>query len=296
MGIMFFTAPPLHLSPTSVTIEPGAPAGAVAEQLAQKQVITSAHGLRMLLRITRAHENVQSGTYHFDEPQSLWKIAERLTTGDTQTPLVRITFPEGLTVREMAARVTAAFPHITAAEFEAGAAGQEGYLFPDTYLFDPATDAEIIIDTMRDNFAAKLAPLAADIAAAGRTERQIIIMASIIEKEARTVENKRLVSGVLWNRIDRDMPLQVDAVFGYIFKRPTYSPSTADLKVDSPYNTYTHRGLPPGPINNPGLESIDAALHPTPTDYLYYLTGSDDLMHYARTYAEHQQNLRMYLK
>jgi UPF0755 protein len=91
------------------------------------------------------------------------------------------------------------------------------------------------------------------------------------------------------------MPLQVDAVFGYIYNRDTYSPSFTDLKVVSPYNTYTHKGLPPGPINNPGLDSLDAALHPTKTDYLYYLTDANGVMHYATTYAGHQANQRKYL-
>ena len=120
-------------------------------------------------------------------------------------------------------------------------------------------------------------------------------MASLVEKEARTDANRRIVAGVLWNRLALGMPLQVDAVFGYIFDRDTYSPSFEDLKVDSPYNTYTHKGLPPGPISNPGLESIYAALYPTKTNYLYYLTGRDTLMHYAKTYAEHQANRRKYL-
>jgi UPF0755 protein len=91
------------------------------------------------------------------------------------------------------------------------------------------------------------------------------------------------------------MPLQVDAVFGYINNRDTYSPSYADLKIDSPYNTYTHTGLPPGPICNPGLVSILAALHPTVTKYLYYLTDRNGVMHYATTFAEHQTNQEKYL-
>ena len=92
------------------------------------------------------------------------------------------------------------------------------------------------------------------------------------------------------------MPLQVDAVFGYINRRDTYSPTFDDLKIDSPYNTYLYKGLPPGPIANPGLDSLDAALHPTKTDYLYYLTGTDGQMHYATTYAGHQANQRKYLR
>ena len=105
-----------------------------------------------------------------------------------------------------------------------------------------------------------------------------------------------MVAGILWHRIALGMPLQVDAVFGYIFDKQTFSPSLADLKVDSPYNTYTHRGLPPGPISNPGLESLLAAATPTKTSYLYYLTGSDGAMHYAKTLAQHKANRVKYLQ
>jgi UPF0755 protein len=102
------------------------------------------------------------------------------------------------------------------------------------------------------------------------------------------------VSGILWNRIALKMPLQVDAVFGYIFNRATYSPSSTDLKVDSPYNVYRHTGLPPGPIDNPGLDSLDAAAHPAETDYLYYMSDANGVLHFAKTFADHQANLRKY--
>jgi UPF0755 protein len=149
---------------------------------------------------------------------------------------------------------------------------------------------------MRDNFDAKLAPLVADVRASGRRLSDTVILASLVEKEARTSVNRRIVAGILLNRLRLGMPLQVDAVFGYIYGRDTYSPSFADLKVDSPYNTYMHPGLPPGPINNPGLDALLAVLHPTETAYLYYLTDRDGVMHYAKTYATHQANQAKYLR
>jgi UPF0755 protein len=104
-----------------------------------------------------------------------------------------------------------------------------------------------------------------------------------------------MVAGILYNRLAHNMPLQIDAVFGYIYGRDTYSPSYKDLRVDSPYNTYTHVGLPPTPIDNPSLDSLLAAVNPEKTTYLYYLTGRDGTMHYATTYKEHQANVRKYL-
>jgi UPF0755 protein len=124
----------------------------------------------------------------------------------------------------------------------------------------------------------------------------LVIMASLLEREAKTLADKRMVAGILWNRIKIGMPLQVDAVFGYIHDRATYSPSFDDLHVDSPYNTYLNKGLPPGPIDNPGLDSIIAAATPTKTSDLYYLTGSDGQMHYAKTFEQHKQNRALYLK
>ena len=138
--------------------------------------------------------------------------------------------------------------------------------------------------------------VSADIAASGHSFSDIIIMASLIEREARRSEDRRMVAGVLWNRIKKGMPLQVDAVFGYIYGRTTYSPSFDDLKIDSPYNTYKYAGLPAGPICNPGLDAIEAALHPAETKYLYYLTGRDGLMRYATTYALHKANIAKYLQ
>ena len=148
----------------------------------------------------------------------------------------------------------------------------------------------------RDNFDHKLEPLESSIKASGRTFEEIIIMASILEREVVSEEDKRIASGILWKRLKLGMPLQVDAVFGYIFNRDTYSPSFSDLKTESPYNLYLHRGLPPGPINNPGLDSLDTAINPTATDYLYYLTDKNGGIHYAKTYADHRANQQKYLR
>ena len=154
----------------------------------------------------------------------------------------------------------------------------------------------MLFRSLRANFDTKIKALSPAIDASGHSLSDIVIMASLVEKEARTSANRRIVAGILWNRLEKNMPLQVDAVFGYINNRDTYSPSLTDLKIDSPYNTYVYKGLPPGPINNPGLDSLDAAVNPTKTDYFYYLTGSDNQMHYATTYAEHQANQKKYLK
>jgi len=279
-----------------VSVARGSSAVLVAEQLADARIIKRPALLRFILRVSGMSADVQAGVYRFEAPQNVFRVAFRLVAGDYGFPPARLTFFEGATVREMTAQVVSALPGISEEDFIAKAKPYEGYLFPDTYLLPPSSDAASVIALLRANFDAKTASIADDVRASGRPLSAIVIMASLLEKEARTDASRRIVAGILYNRLDLGMPLQVDAVFGYIFNRDTYSPSYDDLKVDSPYNTYTRRGLPPGPINNPGLDALLAAVHPTKTEYLYYLTGTDNLMHYATTYAGHQANQRKYLK
>ncbi len=291
-----FAAPADFPSGSIVTIARGSSAPAVAAQLAADRVIKHPLALRALLRALGQSTNVRSGAYLFSSPQDLFTVAGRLVAGVSGFPPTRLTFVEGATVRDMAAQVADALPDISADAFTEEAQPYEGYLFPDTYLFPQSTDAAAIVRAMRDNFNSKTAQLTADIAASGRSLSDTVILASLVEKEARSIEAKHMVAGILENRLAKGMPLQVDAVFGYIKGRDTYSPSYADLTIDSLYNTYTHKGLPPGPIDNPGLDSLDAVVHPTKSDYLYYLTGKDGQMHYATTYAAHQVNERRYLQ
>ncbi|MEK7101865.1 MAG: endolytic transglycosylase MltG [Patescibacteria group bacterium] len=293
---VLFAAPADFPSSNIVSITRGASVPEVAAQLANAHIVAHPQLLRIMLRVSGQSTHIQAGTYLFKTPENLFTIAYRLVTGAYNLPPARITFPEGETVRDIAKRVHEVFPDISVADFTSEAQLYEGYLFPDTYLFLPSADADTIIKTMRENFTRKTASLSGGILASGHSLAEIVTMASLVEREARTIAVKRMVSGILWNRIKLGMPLQVDAVFGYIYGRDTYSPSFEDLKVDSPYNTYIYKGLPPGPIANPGLDSLDAALHPAKTDYLYYLTGTDSLMHYAATYAGHQANQRKYLR
>ncbi|MDO8742443.1 MAG: endolytic transglycosylase MltG [bacterium] len=294
--LALFAAPRNFPSNGIIGIERGSSASAIADQLSNEHIVSHALILELLLRLSGGSGGVHAGSYRFENPQNVFFVAYRLLAGDYGFPAVRITFPEGITVRESAAKIEEAFPGIKAVDFQNAARQYEGYLFPDTYLFVPSEDAASIISLMRVNFDTKIGPLSDDIRASGRTLSDTIILASLIEKEARTDESRRMVAGILLNRLKLGMPLQVDAVFGYIFNRDTYNPSFKDLTVDSPYNTYTYKGLPPGPICNPGLSSIEAVLHPTKTKYLYYLTGKDNLMHYATTYAEHQANQKKYLR
>jgi UPF0755 protein len=187
-------------------------------------------------------------------------------------------------------------PAFNRAQFEEIAIPLEGYLFPDTYFFPTDVTPEEVIERVYGNFNETMSRMDGEFEAFNRSLHDVTIMASLLEREGRSLKEKRMLAGILWHRIAIDMPLQVDAVFGYINNRATYSPSFADLEVDSLYNTYKYKGLPPGPIANPGYESLLAAVTPSDTGaLLYYLTGNDGLMHYAKTFNEHKSNRARFL-
>ena len=175
--------------------------------------------------------------------------------------------------------------------------GLEGYLFPDTYEIKMGEGLEEIVRKMLRNFDKKLTPeLREEIKGQGKTIFEIITMASLIEKEVRTKEDKELVSGLLWKRLKVGMPLQVDATITYITGKRTTKISIAETKIDSPYNTYKYRGLPLGPISNPGLESILAAMYPKNSDYWYYLSTPEGETIFSKTFKEHNIAKFKYLK
>jgi UPF0755 protein len=232
----------------------------------------------------------------FENEISVFSVVKRITRGMFDILPSRITFPEGTTVRQMSALVAQAFPSITGEDFVKLASSYEGYLFPDTYVFPADSTSKSIVKTMRKSFDDHMKEIEENIAASTYPIGDIITMASIIEGETNDASDRPVIAGILWKRIEMGMPLQVDVVFGYILGKSGYAPSLADLKIDSPYNTYTNKGLPPGPINNPGLDAILAALAPKKTEYLFYLTGFDGEMHYAKTFAGHKINRQKYLK
>lgn len=181
--------------------------------------------------------------------------------------------------------------------------GLEGYLFPDTYRIYATSSVQEVIVKLLSNFDKKLSPeMRAEIKRQGKTIYEIVTMASIIEKEApfdyqtNNDRDARLISGIFWGRLKIGQALQSDATLSYIFGDKEDQHSGQELEVNSPYNTYKHRGLPPGPICNPGLWAIKAAIYPLESNYNYFLTAPDTSVHYARTYEEHLQNKYKYLK
>lgn len=292
---LLFVPPSLTPATSEVLIEEGESSREAALELASLGFTQHPTLLYLLIRLESHGAGIRAGLYGFPKPESLYALTRRLVEGDTRIPEIAITFPEGDSTRDMARRVAQVSAYVSEAEFRDLARPYEGYLFPDTYFFAKDASARSIVAHLRETFDARVTNLLPQITSSGHTLEEIVTMASLIEKETRTPEARRIVSGILWKRIALHMPLQVDAVFGYINDRDTYSPTFEELRMDSPYNTYTNQGLPPGPICNPGLDSLLAALNPTETPYLYYLTGKDGEMRYAKTFAEHKTNRAQYL-
>lgn len=281
---------------TIITIPEGATLSESAHILKDNAVIRSSDFFKAVVIIMRAEEDMKAGDYFFSERLGTREIASRLVRGFFGLEPVKITIPEGATSYQIAERISREVVSFDKETFKMIAREREGYLFPDTYYILPNATVEQVLRAFEENFYARTEPLIPQIGAFGKSLDEVLTMASLIEKEANKKDTRRMIAGILWHRLEIGMPLQVDAVFGYINETKTFHPSFKDLEVDSPYNVYRHKGLPPGPIGNPGLSAIEAALTPIKTDYLFYLTGRDGKMYYARTFKEHVANKWKYLK
>lgn len=279
-----------------VTVEKGMTGIAVAELLEEQDIIRSNKAFALLLRTTES-QVVVAGDYLFDRPQSLFTVVRRLSNGLYGDSQIKLTIPEGSHNRDIAAIVSETLPSFDTEKFLKLAEEHEGYLFPDTYLVFPSITPELLLEKMQENFAEKIATIQEEIDESGYSLEEVIIMASIIEKEAFAGDMKehQTVAGILWKRIDIDMPLQVDAPFKYLLDKASSELTREELRTDSPYNTYTNKGLPIGPINNPGMLSIQATLNPLQSPYLFYLHDSGGRIHYAVDHNGHVANKRRYL-
>ena len=290
-----FAAPGNFPAGKQISVSEGSSLSQVATILHDDGVIRSAFLFKSFAYLFGGARNVSAGEYLFQDKASVWTIAERLTNGEHGVPVTKVTIPEGMSVAEISSLFAEKFPSISAKDFRKLAKGKEGYLFPDTYFFESNVTASSAIQAMSDNFATRTAEAEKESAAAGKKFSDVITMASILEKEANDTQSMAIISGILWKRINLGMPLQADATLTYVTGKGTSELTEEDLKSKSPYNSYVNAGLPPGPISNPGLVAIEAALNPSKTPYLYFLTDSKGKMHYAATLDEHAANKQKYL-
>ena len=268
----------------------------IAGDLYQQKIIQSPFWFKVAVIAGAGDKGVRAGEYLFKTRIGVFAIASRLTEGAFGVAPVKVTLPEGLTAKQMGAILSNQLIDFDVVTFETLAKAKEGYLFPDTYLLPPnATPAEVVA-ILEANFEDKMKSIEGLIKNFKEPIKDVVIMASILEAEARTSETRKIISGILWKRLSIGMPLQVDAPFQYAIGKNTFQLTLNDLKFDSPYNTYKYKGLPPTAIGNPGLAALSDAVTPEKSTYFYYLSDVRGNMHYAVTHEEHVLNKEKYLK
>lgn len=305
LNYVFFSAPPYRSQPAEVRVEQGDSLAIVGRKLREQNVITNERFFSLWARLRGAEKKIHQGLYRFDSSVTPREVLERLVTGKGMFEMV--TIPEGLTVKEIADLLTK-LQIVNKEKFLAEAAnpellaslglkdkGVEGYLFPNTYHFVPGTPEREIILTMTEQFrkATQLLLSQSDIELQ-LSPHEIVTLASIIEKETGVEAERPLVSAVFYNRLKHQMPLQSDPTVIYGLKDFNGNLTRKDLHDPNPYNTYRIGALPPGPICNPGLSSLKAALRPADVPYLYFVSKNDGSHLFSETIEAHNQAVKSF--
>ena len=302
--------------PLRFIIPKGRSATQTGDSLFRAGLIKSPLAFKVYVQVTGKAEKIQAGEFTLSPHLSLVEVVVRLTSGPEE---LWVTIPEGLRREEIVERFVSNLEmsekqaSVFREQFLSESKSQEGYLFPDTYLFPRDASASVVVGKMGRTYDSETiqfhTALMDEGAAGGLDNKGITTLASIIERETKTEEERPVVAGILFNRLEIGMALQVDATVQYAVASENcngVNPSAGgcdwwpvltkqDLEIDSPYNSYKFIGFPPAPIANPGVSSIRAAIHPEDNDYLYYIHDSESNIHYAETLAEHNQNIRQYL-
>ena len=290
------TPPSDFASGATFVVEPGSPTKLIVNNLKESGFVRSELVTLVALRLNFQGESLKAGTYTFNEPLTVPALLKYLIAGEPKSDLLRLTFIEGESAVSYGRRAAAVIPDFDAAAFVDQALLHEGKLFPETYLVPKDFTPEQLLTVLLETFDANTANLTEAITESKFTLEEIIILASIVEREANSEESMRLVSGILQNRLEIGMALQVDASMEYVLDKPLSELTPEDLELDTPYNTYLYPGLPPTAIGNPGLLAIDAVLNPTPSPYFFYVTGTDGNFYYAEDFEGHRNNIERYLR
>lgn len=271
---IFLSAPGDFPVGTVVRIEKGSSLRSASAVLKKGNIIRSRVAFESLVIILGGEKHIVSADYLFENKLPVWEVAWRIRFGSHRMAPVSVTIPEGFNIKQIGDTFAPNLTNFDKSQFLLLSEGKEGYLFPDTYFFLTDANQNDVLALMTENFNKKIAPLSGEIISSGKTKKDIIIMSSIIEREAKGAADRGIISGILWRRIKIGMPLQVDAAS----------------------ETYKTKGLPESPIGNPGLAAIKAALNPQGSSYLYYLHDKNGNIYYAKTFAEHRQNILKYLR
>jgi peptidoglycan lytic transglycosylase G len=302
---IYFWTPTLSRSPVEIRVDQGDSLATVVRKLREQELIASGFLFSAWARLNGVDKRIHQGLYRFETGVPAREILDRLATG--RGIFQTVTIPEGLTVTEIAELLEkmqiaskdkfleeSADPSLLTV-LGLSEQGLEGYLFPSTYHFTPSTPEKDIIHAMNEQFRKISLPLLNQRDAANSlTPHEILTLASIIEKETGIEAERPLVSAVFHNRLKRQMPLQSDPTVIYGVKDFNGNLTRKDLQEPTPYNTYRIAALPPGPICNPGLSSIRAALHPAQVPYLYFVSKNDGTHFFSETVEAHNQAVKLY--
>ena len=290
------------------TVQKGWGDDEIAKDLQKLGIIKSSFFFKFYVVASLQHSALQAGEYKLSSKMSIYQIAKKMARGDVLRDKLLIL--EGWDEKDIAKYAeskgickqdyfSALLKKDYSGEFDflkdkPQNLGLEGYLFPDTYEVAKGETCEDILNAMLANFDKKLTPdLRTEIKNQKKSIFDVVTMASMIEKEVRDINDKKIVSGILWKRMAVGMPLQLDATINYITNKSDPSVAIKDTKIDSPYNTYKYNGLPKGPISSPGIDSITAAIYPKATNYWYYL--SDGKTIFSETLEQHNAAKARYL-
>lgn len=274
----------------------------IAENLANQGLIKNPLSFRLAVRALGVGSQLQAGIYQISPSQSAIDIANTLTRNTSD---LRVTLPEGLRAEEVVeilqTELNISTENMAGEEY---CLSQNGYLYPETYSFVPGSTLQAACERLRSEFDRQWTSLTAEKSLpTGYTQAELVTLAALVQREARDPQDMRRVAGVLFNRLEIGMPLQIDATLqyakGYDANRSTWwpVPLAADKDLSSPYNTYQNAGLPAGPIANPGRDALSAVLNPIASENLYYISTLDGSeMYFTETYEEHLQNIDRYLR
>ena len=273
----------------------------IGQRLEEAGLVKNALVFRFVAKQQGAENQIQAGSFELSANMTPTELIQAMSQGTDDT---WVTLLEGWRREEIAESLaTLELPNYDQDQFLELTEGKEGYLFPDTYLVQRSIATEDLVELLTDTFDKKVVvDLASEIEGTGKPLKELIVMASLIQREAKGAQQMRVVSGVLWNRVDTGMALNVDASLQYIkgyntTQKSWWTPPLAiDKELESPYNTYKYADMPPEPIANPGLDAIKAAINPAETDYFYYLHDPQGNIHYAETLDQHNANVQRYLR
>lgn len=302
-------ASPSQAKIVTINIKKGATFGEIGKTLAQNKVIKSGKLFVYYGRLTGQDKKMQAGVYRVSNTWTMQEIMDCVSSGKTAT--IRVTIPEGYNVKQIDDLLVQKgivnrdlFQKAVSANYSysflkntqvSGLQRLEGFLFPATYELRPGMTEEEIVNLMLQSFQGAFTPELKERAEKmGFTTQEVVTLASLVEREAKLKQERPMVAAVFLNRLQVGMPLQSCATVQYVLGKQKEVLSNRDLQNPSPYNTYLHAGLPPGPIANPGIASIKAVLYPADVDYLYFVAKGDGSHHFSKTFGEHQTAARRY--